>query len=109
MKTAIVIGSGAGGATVANELQGKFDVTVVEAGSSFHPFMANLSLVEKVKQTGLLFNERLIQTIFPMMRIGKAGDGMVLVRGDGYGGSTTISAGNAVRVDKDLKNLGINL
>ena len=32
MQTAIVVGSGAGGATVAKELQGAFDVTVLEAG-----------------------------------------------------------------------------
>jgi len=109
MKKAIVIGSGAGGATVAKELQGNFDVTVIEAGKSFHPFTANLSSVEKVKRTGVLFNERLIQTIFPTMRIGKAGNGMVLVKGVGYGGSTTISAGNAIRMDGDLKVLGIDL
>jgi choline dehydrogenase-like flavoprotein len=34
---------------------------------------------------------------------------MVLVRGIGLGGSTTLSAGNAVRMDGDLKSLGINL
>ena len=32
MPHAIVVGSGAGGATVARELQGAFDVTVLEAG-----------------------------------------------------------------------------
>jgi choline dehydrogenase-like flavoprotein len=37
MKHAIVIGSGAGGATVAKELQGKFDVTVLESGKEFQP------------------------------------------------------------------------
>ncbi len=34
-KRAVVVGSGAGGATVARELQGEFDVTVVEAGKDF--------------------------------------------------------------------------
>jgi len=109
VKKVIVVGSGAGGATVAKELQGKFDVTVIEAGSTFHPFKANLSTVEKVKKTGVFFNERLIQAVFPVMRIGKAGNGMVLVKGVGFGGSTTISAGNAVRMDGDLKALGIDL
>jgi choline dehydrogenase-like flavoprotein len=53
MKKAIVVGSGAGGATAAKELQGKFDVTVIEAGSSFHPFRADLTTIEKVKRTGV--------------------------------------------------------
>ena len=34
MKRALVIGSGAGGATAAKELQGAFDVTVLEAGEA---------------------------------------------------------------------------
>ena len=37
-KTAIVIGTGAGGAVVANELQGKYDVTILEAGPDFKSF-----------------------------------------------------------------------
>lgn len=109
MKKVIVIGSGAGGATIAKELQGKFDVTIIEAGSSFRPCTANLSTFEKVKKTGILFNEKLIQTIFPAMKIGKVGNGMVVVKGACYGGSTTISAGNAIRMDKDLKAVGIDL
>ena len=38
MKKAIVVGSGAGGATVAKELQGHDEVTVLEAGQAFKPF-----------------------------------------------------------------------
>jgi choline dehydrogenase-like flavoprotein len=109
MKKAIVVGSGAGGATAAKELQGKFQVTVLEAGNSFHPFTANLNAIEKVKRTGLFFNEKQIEWIFPAMKIGKTGDGMVLVKGQGQGGSTTLSAGNAIRQDRDLKAIGINL
>src|SRR5512137_870268 len=88
MKKAIVVGSGAGGATAAKELQGKFQVIVLEAGNSFHPFSANLNTIEKVKKTGLLFDEKEIQWIFPAMKIGKTRDGMVLVKGQGLGGST---------------------
>jgi choline dehydrogenase-like flavoprotein len=43
------------------------------------------------------------------MQISKTEEGMVLVRGIGQGGTTTISAGNAVRQDRDLKAIGINL
>jgi choline dehydrogenase-like flavoprotein len=109
MKKAVVVGSGAGGATAAKELQGKFQVTVLEAGHSFHPFTANLNTVEKIKKTGLLFDEKEIQWIFPAMKICKTGDGMVLVKGVAQGGSTTLSAGNAVRQDQDLKAIGIDL
>jgi choline dehydrogenase-like flavoprotein len=109
MRKAVVIGSGAGGATVAKELQGKFQVTVLEAGKAFHPFTASLNMIERVKRTGLLLNEKQIQWIFPAMRIEKTGDKMVLVKGIGTGGSTTLSAGNAVRQDAALKAIGIDL
>jgi choline dehydrogenase-like flavoprotein len=109
VKKVIVVGSGAGGATAARELQGQFQVTVLEAGNSFNPFTRNLRLIEKVKKTGFLFDARQIQWIFPPMRIGRAGDKMVLVRGIGHGGTTTLSAGNAVRHDRDLKAIGIDL
>jgi choline dehydrogenase-like flavoprotein len=108
VKKAIIIGSGAGGATVARELQGKFSVTVVEAGNSFTPFSGNLALIEKLKKTGVFLNEKMIQPIFPPMKVTHT-DGMVLVKGVTWGGSTTISAGNAVRMDSDLKDIGIDL
>ena len=109
MKKAIVVGTGAGGATAAKELQGKFQVTVLEAGDSFYPFTRDLKFIEKVKKTGVLFNEKQIQWIFPAMKIGKVGDKMVLVNGIGQGGTTTLSAGNAMRQDRDLRAIGIDL
>ena len=106
-----MVGSGAGGATVARELQarGKFQVTLLEADKPFNPFSLNLALVERLKKTGLLFDERLIQLLFPAMKIRKTPEDMVLVNGIGLGGTTTLATGNGVRVDRDLKNLGINL
>ena len=109
MKKAIVVGSGAGGATAVRELQGKFEVTVIEAGGPFRPFKTSLSGIESIKHTGVLFNERMIRAAFPQMRIDKTIDGMVLVRGLTHGGSTTMSAGNALRCDEDLKAIGIDL
>jgi choline dehydrogenase-like flavoprotein len=109
MKKALVVGSGAGGATVAKELQGTFDVTVLEAGKEFHPFSMNLSLIDKIKQTGLMFDAREIQLLFPKMRIRKTADTMVMVNGVGLGGTTTLATGNGVRMDHDLKKYGINL
>ena len=109
MKKVLVIGSGAGGATAAKELQGKFEVTVLEAGKEFHPFAMNLSNVEKIKKTGLMFDEREIQILFPAMRIRKSSDRMVMVNGIGLGGTTTLATGNGIRRDEELKKCGINL
>ncbi len=109
MKKAIIVGTGAGGATAAKELQGHFDVTILEAGKEFCPFSFDLSIPERFKKMGLLFNEKLIQILFPNMRIRKAQDRMILVNGLGHGGTTTICTGNALRMDKKLKELGINL
>jgi len=109
MRHAIVVGSGAGGATAAKELQGSFDVTVLEAGREFRPFGMDLNRLGAWRKTGLFLDEREIQWLFPAMRIRKADHGMVLVRGIGLGGTTTIATGNGVRVDGNLKELGIDL
>jgi len=109
MKRAIVIGAGAGGATAAKELQGKFQVTLLEAGRDFRPFGASLSMLEKLKSTRLLRDERLIGFLFHSMQVRKAKEGMILINGRGLGGTTPLSAGNAVRADADLRALGIDL
>jgi choline dehydrogenase-like flavoprotein len=108
MKTAIVVGSGAGGATVADELQGSFQVTVVEAGREFRPFLHDVAAAAKWKKLGLFFDEREISLLFPAMRVLKT-NGLVLIRGQGLGGTTTVSTGNALRLDRDLRDLGICL
>ncbi len=100
MKSAIVVGTGAGGATAARELAAHFDVTVLEAGPEFRPFGAGLGLPERLKRAGLLFDERLIRILFPAMDIRRAGE-MVLVRALATGGTTTIATGNALRMGKD--------
>ena len=109
MKRVIIVGSGAGGAAAARELQGEFQVTVLEEGGEFKPFSFPLPPFEKIKKTGLLFDEREIQLLFPSMKVQKTADNMVMVSGAGLGGTTTLSAGNAVRADKGLKELGIDL
>ena len=109
VKQAIVVGTGAGGATVAKELQGSFDVTILEAGGEFKPFKTSLSFLDKLRHTGLFFDEREIQFLFPTMRIRKTDHSIVLVNGIGLGGTTTIATGNGVRMDRDLKALGIDL
>ena len=108
MKHAIVVGSGAGGATVAKELQGRFEVTVLEAGEAFRPFALGLPAIERMKKVGLLFDERELSLIFPTIQVRKTPE-MVLVNGIGLGGTTTICTGNALRMDRDLRALGIDL
>ncbi len=109
MKTAIVIGSGAGGAMAAKELQGHFQVTILEAGGEFQPFPYNVDNLLRFRKTGVFLDERMISALFPSMRIQKASSGMTLVYGKCTGGTTTLSTGNGLRYDKGLINLGINL
>ena len=109
MKKVVIVGSGAGGAAAAKELQGKFQVTVLEAGKEFRPYPYSLNAFEKLKKTGLFLDEREIQVLFPSMRIRKTEDRMVMVSGSGLGGTTALSAGNALRMDGGLKKAGIDL
>lgn len=108
VKKVIVVGSGAGGAAAANELQGRFHVTVVEEGREFQPYTGSLTAAARWRRFGRLFDERAISLSFPAMRIVKTRD-IVIVRGRGHGGTTTISTGNALRLDAGLKRLGIDL
>ena len=107
-KTALVIGSGAGGAMMARELQGKYDVTVLERGGDFKPFSLPVNTLSRFRGTGLFFDERLISPLLPSMIVEKTPD-MVMVRGYCVGGTTTLATGNAVRYDGALQELGIDL
>jgi choline dehydrogenase-like flavoprotein len=113
MTRVLVVGSGAGGATVARELAGRHDVTVLEAGRPFAAFGRNLDTLARARASGLFFDARLIRLLFPAMQVRKvrdaAGDDLVLVNGTALGGTTTISAGNALRCDEDLRACGIDL
>ncbi len=109
MKTAIIIGSGAGGSTMANELASAFNVTVLETGKPFMPFKGNLSLLEKLRFSRLMRDERLIQMLFPAMKIRKTNQNMVLVSGHTIGGSTVLSTGSAMRNETGLQTIGLDL
>jgi len=114
MSRVLVVGSGAGGATVARELAGTHHVTVLEAGDPFAPFGGNLERLAVARATGLFFDPRLIRLLFPAMRVRPLDDStgagtVVLVNGVCLGGTTTISAGNALRCDEGLRALGIDL
>ncbi|HSV93736.1 MAG TPA: GMC family oxidoreductase N-terminal domain-containing protein [Desulfobacterales bacterium] len=106
---AIVVGSGAGGAAAALELQGAYDVTVLEAGRPFKPLSLSVAFMERIRNLGLLISERMIGLVFPPMRIRRTAEGMIHVNGAGTGGTTTLSAGNVLRMDEPLREIGIEL
>ncbi len=110
MAKAIVVGSGAGGCMAARELAAcGLDVAVFEAGCAFRSFAWDMDRFEPLRQAGLFFDERMISLLFPQMRVVKAQDGLVHVAGRAVGGSTALATGNAVRYDRYLAELGIDL
>ena len=110
MAKAIVVGSGAGGCMAAKELAAcGLDVIVLEAGRAFKPFVWDTDKFEPARRAGLFFDERMIQLLFPEMRIDKAQDGLVHVVGRAVGGTTTLATGNALRYDRYLVDIGLNL
>jgi choline dehydrogenase-like flavoprotein len=107
---AIVVGTGAGGATAARELQSKgFEVCILESGSSFKPFTRNLSWSEPLRRLGLLGREKNFRHLFPAMDMQRSSADLLLVRGVTTGGSTALSCGNLVRTDNGLKEIGLDL
>ncbi|RPJ66893.1 MAG: FAD-dependent oxidoreductase, partial [Acidobacteria bacterium] len=114
MSTVVIVGSGAGGATVARELAGRHEVSVIEAGPAFKPFRAGIDRLARLRATGLFFDERLISVLFPAMRVQKVGsreggERMPLVYGAALGGTTAMAAGNGVRCDEGLRAAGVDL
>ncbi len=107
---AIVVGTGAGGATAARELASNgFEVIILEAGKPFKPFRRLLPLVEPSRRIGLLMDERIITRLFPPMDTTRSANDLVLMRGITTGGSTVLSCGNMVRAEHGLKEIGLDL
>jgi choline dehydrogenase-like flavoprotein len=109
MKQAIVVGSGAGGAVMARELQGCFEVTILEAGPQFKAFPYDPDLLGRFRHTAIFSDARLIQWVYPRMEIAKSATGLFIVSGKGTGGTTTLATGNAVRADRNLRRIGVDL
>jgi len=86
MKKVIVVGSGAGGATVARELSKKgFEVIIIEKGP--------------LTKTGLAYEHYANDDV-----------GVELLKTSCVGGTTLVTAGNAVRTcQKQLRSMGIDL
>lgn len=107
---AIVVGTGAGGATAARELANNGnEVIILEAGKPFKPFRRLLSFASPLRRTGLLGNEKNITRLFPPMDTMRSANDLVLVRGITTGGSTVLSCGNMVRAEHGLKEIGLDL
>ncbi len=107
-KKVIIVGTGAGGAACAYELSDRYDVTILEQGTDFKPFSASLDTFAGLRKTGLFLDERMIRMLLPNMQVRKS-ESMVMVNGTGIGGTTTLATGNAVRSDRSLKDIGVNL
>jgi len=109
VKRAIVVGSGAAGATAAKALQGLFEVTVFESGPEYRPLGLSAAIVERAKRLGLLFDVRQAGLVYPAMRTARTKDGMALVWGRATGGTTPLMTANALRLDGDLQKIGVGL
>ena len=107
---AIVVGSGAAGATIARELQSKgFDVLILEAGFPFKAFTRQVHRVEPLRQWGLLGGEEIFKHIFPPMQMRRSSAELILVNGLTTGGSTVLSCGSLIRTSRGFKEIGLDL
>jgi choline dehydrogenase-like flavoprotein len=107
---AIVVGSGAGGATAAHELANKgFEVTILEAGKPFSPLTHKVSWLSPLRGTWLLKDTNSIKTVFPHYQVTRTSDDLAIFTGVTEGGSTSISCGNMVRAENGLKEIGLDL
>ncbi|MCE5214858.1 MAG: GMC family oxidoreductase N-terminal domain-containing protein, partial [Methanobacterium sp.] len=107
---AIVVGTGAGGATAARELTLKgFEVLILEAGGEFKPFTRKVSYLEPLRKIGLTSNEKYFTRFIPAYDSLRCSKDLILFRGIATGGSTVLTCGNIVRTEHGLKEIGLDL
>jgi ferredoxin len=107
---AIVVGSGAGGATAARKLaQNGFEVIILEEGKPFNPLTHKVSWLSSLRGSFLLKDENTIMRVFPHYTVTRAAQELAIFRGVTEGGCTSIACGNMVRADRGLKEIGLDL
>jgi choline dehydrogenase-like flavoprotein len=107
---AIVVGTGAGGATAARELASKgIEVLMLEAGHPFNPLTHRITWLSSLRGTLLLRNENSIKPIFPHYKTTRSGKDLEIFFGVTEGGCTSISCGNMVRAENGLAEIGLDL
>jgi choline dehydrogenase-like flavoprotein len=107
---AIVVGTGAGGATAARELVRRgMEVVVLEAGAKFKPFTRRVGWTEPLRRAGLLGGERNVPRFIPAYRTTRSSEELLLVRSEAVGGCTVVSCGNLVRAEGGLREVGLDL
>ena len=107
---AIVVGTGAGGATAARELASKgFEVLMLEAGQPFSPLTHKVSWLSPLRDTPLLRNENSIRRIFPHYQTLRSSKDLAIFFGITEGGCTAISTGNMARAEHGLAEIGLDL
>jgi choline dehydrogenase-like flavoprotein len=85
------------------------EVLVLEAGGPFKPLSRKVTMAEPLRRSGLLGSERNAQRFLPSMWTARSSTELVLVRGIGAGGSTTIACGSMVRATRGLDRIGLDL
>ncbi len=86
---AIVVGTGAGGATAARELASKgYEVLMLEAGQPFSPLTHKVSWLSSFRGTPLLKNENSIKRIFPHYQTTRSSKDLAIFYGVTEGGCT---------------------
>ena len=81
---------------------------MLEAGRPFRRLGLERATVERLRDSRVLFDPRLIRAAFPAMQVRRTGD-LYLVNGIGVGGTTPMATGNGIRADGAIRALGIDL
>ena len=107
---AIVVGTGAGGATAARELASKgFEVLMLEGGQRFNPLSHRITWLSPLRGTLLLKDEGSLKHVFSHYKTTRSSKELAIFYGVTEGGCTSISCGNMVRAENGLAEIGLDL